>query len=141
SMVHILPRTIIGAFALRILCHDVGVSTVKPGRNCIRRRPKDDLNASLVESINYPIHPREFKTPVLWLPSGPCGLADSHDGKSGFTHETDVSGQPLVGLIFMVIGHAVKHSQFLMVNPALPTQYVSYDESSYQSSVRARRWR
>src|SRR5262249_268685 len=96
--------------SLTVLRHDVGMLAVQPGWNGISWRPQDDFDASLVQTINNPIHPGEFETGILWLPTRPCGLTETRYSKPRLAHKSDVFRQPLVGLIFMIVRYPVKHS-------------------------------
>src|SRR5262249_26806737 len=79
-----------------------------PRRYRIGWRSENHPDARLMKAIEDALHPGKLKVSILWLPTAPGGLPDSHDVNPGLAHQFDVSIEPLGRHVLRVICDAVE---------------------------------
>src|SRR5229473_1913446 len=88
--------------------NNVGMLLIKPGRDRIRGRAKNDSYPSLVQAIQYPLHPGKLEISITGLPTAPGRFAHTNHRNSRFLHHLDIFVEPVVGHVFWVIRHTIK---------------------------------
>ena len=106
--VHVLAHAVEGFGAAKRAGEDFGMRVVQPGGDGVGGRAHDDLDAGLAHGIDDAVHPGVFEVAVFRLPEAPGGFAHAHDGEAGLLHQGDVFVEALVGVVFAVVGGAVK---------------------------------
>src|SRR6266852_4745329 len=74
----VLPQSITNCFSIQASDEDLRMFFVHPRRDRIGGSAQNDLNACLVHSVDYAVHPCEFKAAIFRLPNSPTGFADAN---------------------------------------------------------------
>src|SRR5689334_19440321 len=88
--VHVLPDAVRGFLSSKPGYQDLGMLMVEPRWDRIGRCAENHADARLVQAIDNPIHPCEFKLAIARFPTRPGGLAEADYGHPGLLHQLDV---------------------------------------------------